>query len=129
MVYTVIIAEQTLITVSDNEYIIIITIEQYTQILDHDNLGHSSSSATDSLPNSFHLPAFSPDERKVLICFLRIAKDETSSKCLIKILQEAIVLGKKLFMYLFDLQIILRKVLPVFPLNNVQQLGRSLFFR
>ena len=40
------------------------------------------------------------------------------SKCLIKIFQEAIASGKKLFMYLFDLHIISRKALRMFPLNK-----------
>ena len=52
-----------------------------------------------------------------------------SSKCLIKIFQEAIASGKKLFMYLFDLHIISRKVLRMLPLNEALQLGGSLSLR
>ena len=37
--------------------------------------------------------------------------------------------GKKLFMYLFDLHIISRKVLRVLPLNKVLHFGGSLSFR
>ena len=67
--------------------------------------------------------------KKVLICFLRMSKDGTSSKCLIKIFQEAIASGKKLCMYLFDLHIISRKVLRMLPLNKALQLGGSLSLR
>ena len=47
--------------------------------------------------------------------------------------QEEIASGKKLFMYLFDLHIISRKVLRMFPLNKALQLvfyvGRSLIIK
>ena len=67
--------------------------------------------------------------KKVLICFFRISFDGTSSKCLIKIFQEAIASGKKLFIYLFDLHIISRKVLRVFPLNRALHFGGNLSFK
>ena len=44
--------------------------------------------------------------KKRINMFLRISKDGTSSKCLIKIFHEATASGKKLFMYLVDLHII-----------------------
>ena len=67
--------------------------------------------------------------KKVIDMFFRISKDGTSSKCLIKLFQEAIASGKKLFMYLFDLHIISRNVLRVFPLNNALHFGGNLSFR
>ena len=67
--------------------------------------------------------------RKIFICFLRISKDGTSSKWLKKMFQEAIALGKKLFLYLFVLHIISRKVLRAFSLNKALQFGGSLPFR
>ena len=67
--------------------------------------------------------------KKSINMFLIMSKDGTSSKCLIKILQEAIASGKNLFMYLFDLHIISRKVLLMLPLNKALQLGGSLSLR
>ena len=67
--------------------------------------------------------------KKELICFLRIAKDGTSSKCLIKIFQEVIASGNKLFIYLLDLHIISRKMLRVFPLNKALHFRDSLSYR
>ena len=56
---------------------------------------------------------FISGRKKVMICFLSIL-----SKCLINVIQEEIASGKKLYLYLFDLHIISRKVLRILPLNK-----------
>ena len=57
------------------------------------------------------------------ISFLSTPINDTSLywKMFIKIFREAMAPGKKLFMYLFDLQIISRKVVRMFPLNITLQ--------
>ena len=65
----------------------------------------------------------------MLICFLSMSKVGTLSKCLINVSQEEIASGKKLYLYLFDLHIISRKVLRILPLNKALELGGSLSFR
>ena len=65
------------------------------------------------------------------ISFLRIPIEGTSLylKTSIKIFQEVIASGKKLFLYLFDLQKNSWKVVRMFPLNISLQFGGNLSFR
>ena len=72
---------------------------------------------------------FGHKTKKSINMFLRISKDGTSSKCLIKVFHEVIASGKKLLMYLLDLHIISRKVLRVFPLNKALHFRGSLSYR